>query len=284
MTTYSYAQLEALWEQAGGPSSVAPIAAAIALAESSGNSSALNLTDNGGTQTSVGLWQVSNGTHDYPASWATPQGNATEAVAKYQGAGNSFQPWGTYTSGAYKQYVNGSTTPNTNGIGSAGAAIGSLTGNANPNINASDCLISAPSIDLYVTSLGGGCIVPMSWGRAMLGGLLIGASGLITLVTLALLVSSMKNGNTGVKHAAGSVTGLFKNPQQTAQIASQTPEEALTAAAAPAPSPIKAATLPVAAPAAPRRKAVAKKSPSLFSAKALSTDLSLDDALALAAA
>ena len=106
---YSYAQLEGLWIQAGGSKVLAPLMAAIALAESSGNSDAINPVDNGGTQTSVGLWQVSTGTHDYPAAWLTPLGNAQEAVAKLQSQG--ITAWGTYTSGAYKQYLQGEAPP-----------------------------------------------------------------------------------------------------------------------------------------------------------------------------
>jgi len=105
MADYTYGQLETLWTQAGGPKTLAPLMAAIALAESSGNPAALNTTDNGGAQTSVGLWQVSTGTHSYPASWTTPQGNAAEAVAKYKSQG--LGAWGTYTSGAYLQYLKG---------------------------------------------------------------------------------------------------------------------------------------------------------------------------------
>jgi len=107
MADYTYGQLETLWINAGGSKALAPLMAAIALAESGGNPGALNTTDNNGTQTSVGLWQVSNGTHSYPASWTTPQGNAAEAVAKYQSQG--LGAWGTYTSGAYEQYYQGST-------------------------------------------------------------------------------------------------------------------------------------------------------------------------------
>ena len=106
MAAYTYGQLETLWTSAGGSKALAPLMAAIALAESGGNPGALNLTDNGGTQTSVGLWQVSNGTHSYPADWATPAGNAAEAVAKYKSQG--LGAWGTYTSGAYQQYYQGS--------------------------------------------------------------------------------------------------------------------------------------------------------------------------------
>ena len=55
MADYTYGQLETLWTNAGGSKALAPLMAAIALAESGGNPGALNLTDNGGTQTSVGL-------------------------------------------------------------------------------------------------------------------------------------------------------------------------------------------------------------------------------------
>ena len=104
---YTYGQLETLWEQAGGSKALAPLMAAIALAESGGDPNAMNYTDNNGTQTSVGLWQVSSGSHSYPQSWATPSGNAAEAVAKYQSQG--LGAWGTYTSGAYQKYYQGGT-------------------------------------------------------------------------------------------------------------------------------------------------------------------------------
>jgi hypothetical protein len=108
MATYSYGQLEQLWIDAGGSKALAPLMAAIALAESGGNPAANNYTDNGGTQTSWGLWQISNGTHTAPAANINdPLTNAKAAVAKYNSQG--LGAWGTYTSGAYKQYYQGST-------------------------------------------------------------------------------------------------------------------------------------------------------------------------------
>src|SRR5712664_681644 len=105
MTAYTYAQLEQLWINNGGPKAAAPVAAAVALAESGGNTAATNPTDNNGTQTSWGLWQISNGTHAQPVpDILDPNVNAAQAVAKYQGEGNSFGPaWGTYDSGAYEK-------------------------------------------------------------------------------------------------------------------------------------------------------------------------------------
>jgi hypothetical protein len=105
---YNFAQLEQLWVNASGPSDEEQTAAAIGLAESGGCSTDLNTTDNGGTQTSWCLWQISNGTHSAPApNILNPAVCAQQAVAKYQGAGDSFKPWGTYTSGAYQQFMSG---------------------------------------------------------------------------------------------------------------------------------------------------------------------------------
>lgn len=104
---FTFAQLEALWINNGGPKALAPVAAAIALAESAGCSTALNPTDNNGTQSSFGLWQISNGTHNPPAANVyDPNVNAKLAVAKWHNAGG-FSPWGTYNSGAYKRYLSG---------------------------------------------------------------------------------------------------------------------------------------------------------------------------------
>lgn len=111
MADYSFSQLEGLWTRAGGPKAVAPIAAAVALAESSGNPQAVNRDDPngaGGTQTSWGLWQISNGTHGEPvADILNPQVNARQAVAKWRGAGDSFKPWGTYVTGKYLSFLPG---------------------------------------------------------------------------------------------------------------------------------------------------------------------------------
>jgi hypothetical protein len=122
----SYSQLESLWTQAGGPSKDAALMAAIAEAESGGNPSALNPNDNNGTQSSFGLWQISNGTHTPPASnWSNPLENAKLAVQKFfsQGLG----AWGTYTSGAYKKFLNGSVPGNPGG-GTGGGSGGSGSG------------------------------------------------------------------------------------------------------------------------------------------------------------
>lgn len=115
MAKYTYAQLEGLWTQNGGSAALAPVMAAIALAESSGNSSATNPNDNGGRQTSWGLWQLSDGTHNQPVSnILDPNVNAAQAVKKYKSQG--LKAWGSYTSGAYKKFLQSGVPASTSGI------------------------------------------------------------------------------------------------------------------------------------------------------------------------
>jgi hypothetical protein len=110
---YSLSQLETIWQQAAAGTKYASKAwatlmAAIALAESSGNPDAVNNSDNGGTQSSYGLWQISTGTHSPPASnWQDPTENAHLAIGKLNSQG--LGAWGTYTSGAYRQYLGGAS-------------------------------------------------------------------------------------------------------------------------------------------------------------------------------
>lgn len=128
MTNYTFAQLEGIWLQASqgtkyNTQAYAALMAAIALAESSGNPNATNPTDNGGRQTSWGLWQISNGTHSSVSpSWNNPVTNAQLAIQKLNTQG--LTAWGTYDSGAYKKFLQGNVTPVsvTSAIGTAGSS------------------------------------------------------------------------------------------------------------------------------------------------------------------
>jgi Lysozyme like domain len=204
--TYTYAQLEGLWINAGGSPSLAPLMAAIAEAESGGNPTATNATDNNGTQTSWGLWQISNGTHNQPVpNILSPTVNAQQAVAKYEA--NGLTPWGTYDSGAYKKYMQNSTTPDTSGgipLGqdatSASASAGS--GNTSPG---TDCAITLPNISFGIGSVGGECMVTYATERAIISGLLLGVAGIITLAGLVILAAAAL-GSTPAGRLAESVT------------------------------------------------------------------------------
>lgn len=122
----SYSQLEQVWIQGGGSKAMAPLMAAIAMAESGGIAGNTNPTDNGGTQTSWGLWQISDGTHgwSYGGDPYDPVNNARVAVMKLHSQG--LGAWGTYTSGAYKSFLRGNVPPGTGQIptGSGGSGTG----------------------------------------------------------------------------------------------------------------------------------------------------------------
>jgi hypothetical protein len=212
MTVYTYAQMEQLWIQAAAPKlgaarakALAPVAAAIGEAESGGNSDALNPSDNNGTQSSFGIWQISTGTHAPPSpNWANPAVNAQLAVGKYLGAGDSWSPWGTFDSGAYKAYLSPGTSPDSNVPGSPSqinaqtTAAGSL-----------DCLVPNPfasvaSIGPISVGAGPACIFTKSNARAFIGAGLMGAGvilsfdgGMFIMAGLALRAVGSLGGKAG---------------------------------------------------------------------------------------
>lgn len=173
----TYAQLEGLWLKTAagtqyGTAAWAALMAAIAEAESGGNPGAVNPDDNGGRQSSYGLWQVSTGTHAAPSpNWADPATNASLALGKLQTQG--LGAWGTYTSGAYKVYLSGSTTPDPN-VPSNPAAIA-----ADASVQQqSDCLYGLPGLpgtaiigDLLGNggNVGNVCIITRSEARGVAG-------------------------------------------------------------------------------------------------------------------
>jgi LysM repeat protein len=89
---YSCSGLEQIWEQAGGSSADAFMAAEIAMAESGGNPNAISPTDD------FGLWQInaSNGS----LATLNPLQNARSAIT-LSDDGSNWGPWTTYHSGAY---------------------------------------------------------------------------------------------------------------------------------------------------------------------------------------
>lgn len=118
MATLTHSQLVTLWEIEGGNGFAADTAAAIAQAESGGRTDAILNTaypsrpgyrkPSPGAQPeySVGLWQINMLAHpSYTQAFLlTATGNAQAAIA-ISNNGASWTPWSTYTSGAYKQFL-----------------------------------------------------------------------------------------------------------------------------------------------------------------------------------
>lgn len=124
MAVLSHDQLMQLWVLAGGSQATADTAAAIAQAESGGNTAAILNTaypnlpgyhppgPGASPEYSVGLWQVNELAHPtYTTAQLLSQvSNANAAVAISNG-GASFSAWSTYKNGAYKQFLQGGGTP-----------------------------------------------------------------------------------------------------------------------------------------------------------------------------
>jgi hypothetical protein len=189
-TTLSYSQLKGVWLNAAkgtqyATNAWASLMAAIAEAESGGDPTATNPYDNDGTQTSWGLWQISNGTHSAPASdWADPAGNAQLAIQKLDGQG--LGAWGTYTSGAYKAYVSGKTTADLTAIpGPSAANAAALTAAATAQSSCAwylDFPIDPSILGFHPLGSGlGFCILSKPQARAVLGAGLVVAGVVIGL-------------------------------------------------------------------------------------------------------
>jgi hypothetical protein len=169
MTTYSYAQLEQLWINAGGPSAVADVAAAIALAESGGNPLAAYpgttvAAGQGSTTDATGLWQILGlPSGSFTAAGLTdPADNAAMAVAKYQQAGDSFSPWQTYTTGVYEQFLQSGVAPSSAGVpGPTAAVVSSATTAAAPQ--AQSLVTQAGSVVTDAGTLLHGAAETLNW-------------------------------------------------------------------------------------------------------------------------
>lgn len=126
---YSYSQLQQLWIQNGGSPSFAPIAAAVALAESGGNPNAVSKANYDGS-VDRGLWQI-NSIHG-AKSTLDVTGN-TRAAIIISSNGTNWNPWTVYKTGAYKKYLNGATVPGSEDSGALAQAGLSVAGIQIPN-------------------------------------------------------------------------------------------------------------------------------------------------------
>jgi Lysozyme like domain len=104
-----FTDLMTLAQGAGFSLTEAPVAAAIALAESSGNPQAYNPEKQAGTpegKGSYGLWQIYLRAHPEfeGQDLYDPQTNARAAFSVYANAGG-FKPWSTYNNLAYQAHI-----------------------------------------------------------------------------------------------------------------------------------------------------------------------------------
>jgi len=146
---YTFAQLEQIWIMAGGNPASAPMAAAIALAESAGRPGATNDNTNGSIDR--GLWQI-NSVHGAQSTYDI-MANARAAVA-ISANGASWHPWTTFTTGAYKQFLQNTPPatgplPNISGTTDTGAAA-ATPGAATPNAGSAPPMTDMPGLIKYI--------------------------------------------------------------------------------------------------------------------------------------
>lgn len=260
MSKFSFAQLEGLWIQAGGDPRYASIAAAVAMAESSGDSQSLG--HNPGS-TDVGLWQI-NGPGGGDLKYLDPMTNAREAIRQSHN-GIDWRPWCTaYTDGACGTKGGGyslSNSPAGRALRAAGGSVPpsfSPAGNATPassgptaglsySYNSKTC---AWGIDLGTFStpqsfLGfplpalqakaGFCVLSKTQVRALLGGILVGAGTMVIFWGTGILVSFALRRTIGLQELV-SVSKLLGAGKPAQKVASKTSSRVTRQ---PSPKPVK---------------------------------------------
>lgn len=171
--TYSFSQLVGLAEQAGFPSAESHTAAAVALAESSGNEVATHTNRNGSTD--YGLWQINSVHRDLLAgkNWRDPATNAQLAYAVWKGSG--WRAWTTYNSGAYRQHLDAQPVEGATGGTFAGGVSGegTLTGGVPNPFSAVTAALDGIGQSLQGVSALAGTLqrltLPQTWVRIMAG-------------------------------------------------------------------------------------------------------------------
>ncbi|MDP2712312.1 MAG: phage tail tape measure protein [Solirubrobacteraceae bacterium] len=149
---YGKGQIMNLWTRAGGSPGIANLAAAVALAESGGNSKAMNRNTNGSVDR--GLWQI-NSIHGALSTF-DPTGNAKAAV-KISSGGRNWNPWVAFKRGMHLKFLGapagnvggGSGTRSTGGSGGA-AAVSAHTERAGSRIVNALTKRHSPAIDRAV--------------------------------------------------------------------------------------------------------------------------------------
>lgn len=121
------------------PDTDGPIFVAIAMAESGGDTDAVNDKNTNGTK-DYGLWQINSVHRELLASynWKDPLKNFTMAISLYRGRGYKFNDWSTYNYGKYAAFMGEAAAAWANPDDSAaqGNAIGEAVNDTADAVNA----------------------------------------------------------------------------------------------------------------------------------------------------
>lgn len=243
---YSYAQLEGIWQQAGGSAQTAPMAAAIAMAESGGNSAAYDQDSNGSIDR--GLWQI-NSVHGSQSSYDVMT-NARAAIA-ISNNGTNWRPWCTaYSDGAcgtnggvylgsgapYQRYLQGGVPPDlnapinaTNAAANTTSTQGSLTSGgcsfweqliapelclSNDITGGAENAVAGTIINALVGSLLNPLIQLVAGVMGITGGSVLMISGLYLIVKQTQAYQQTSQGVSTLKNAAEPQQRLMGGQQQ----------------------------------------------------------------------
>jgi Lysozyme like domain len=205
MSTLTYAQLEGLWINNGGSKAVAPLAAAIAEAESSGNTAATSANPDGGIN--VGLWQLDTKGKGAGHTVADLKDPATNAAVAVQGSndGTDWSAWETFVTGAYKRFMNAGTTPDLSAPG--GGAASAAASDAQAASAGPDCAFSIGGQHIGILfghgpTLPSACLISKTEVRAVLGALIMVAGGLVMMPGLVIVMAYGFKATGGMQAAA----------------------------------------------------------------------------------
>lgn len=158
------------------------IAAAVAMAESSGNAHAIHINDNGTAD--YGLWQINSVHRDLfdQYDWTMPGDNGRMAYTVWQKAGGKWSPWATYPNAANLQMNKAVADIKSHGVSNPDSDSGSpytasiadiLTGAITQGVeNSVPGVTQLEDISNFLTKISN----PKSWasiGLVILGGILI---------------------------------------------------------------------------------------------------------------
>jgi lysozyme-like protein len=187
---YTFSQLEGIWIQAGGSAATAAVAAAVALAESSGNKDVTSHNPDGGTN--VGLWQLDTpggkGAGYSVAQLQDPIINAKAAIAGSNN-GQNWSAWETYVTGAYRRFLSNAAPSNVPELGSAASSTPTTSSGSSGGIgDIFSWLTSIPNTFKDVFTLFHNLISPSFWLRV--GAFFTGAALLVVGIYVMMKANS----------------------------------------------------------------------------------------------
>jgi hypothetical protein len=212
----SQSEIYTLAKSVGLNDSRAKVAAAVAMAESSGNPNAHNAVP---PDDSYGLWQINMLGRMGPerrrqfklsanSDLYNPAANA-RAMKSISSNGGNFSPWSTYTNGAYRKFLDNAVTDDLGYLDSIAQWTKNLLGQGKDAVSSVPGAAEAAAVATGVNTLGsvvGKSAVWVSNSENWLRVAYVGGGAAIVIAGLVMIVQSTKAGRTVTKTATNVVT------------------------------------------------------------------------------